>query len=191
MGTKCFKIPGLSKKTWATAKREMNPALYEELTFSRKRKIAQTVLDHNIHNDMILNFDQTPLGFTAPNKTTYTEGGGGDNRYQLRTWTINVKSLPLSMYFYIWRIFAYPADLWRGKWSMPSEGKVSGFISRYSINQSLVQWEPCNKILSQDYISVPRSKKRQKLNFKDDTKASSRVHQPVFWMNCCIETTAL
>ena len=63
------------KRRGTTAKREINPALYEELRFSWKRKIAQTVPDHNIHNDMILNIDQTPLGFTAPNKTTYTERG--------------------------------------------------------------------------------------------------------------------
>ena len=48
-------------------------ALYEELTFSWKEKIAQIVLEHNIPEKMILNFYQTPVGFTSPNKTTYAD----------------------------------------------------------------------------------------------------------------------
>ena len=50
-----------------------NRALYEELTFSSKEKIVQIVLEHNIPEKMILNFYQTPFGFTSPNKTTYTD----------------------------------------------------------------------------------------------------------------------
>lgn len=36
-----------------TAKKEINPALFEELTFSCKRKIAQIVLENNIHKNDI------------------------------------------------------------------------------------------------------------------------------------------
>ena len=63
------------KRRYTTAKREMNPALYEELTFTWKRKIANAVVEHSILKELILNFDQTPLGFTAPNKSTFTHKG--------------------------------------------------------------------------------------------------------------------
>ena len=43
----------------------MNPALYEESTFSWKIKMANATFKHNIQKEMILNFDQTVLGFTA------------------------------------------------------------------------------------------------------------------------------
>ena len=56
-------------------KREMNSALYEELTFSCKRKITNTIFEHRIQKEMILNFDQTALGFTALNKSTFTGKG--------------------------------------------------------------------------------------------------------------------
>lgn len=50
----------------------MNPALYKELTFSCKRKIVQIVLEHNIYEKLVLNFDQTSFGFTSQ---TYTDNG--------------------------------------------------------------------------------------------------------------------
>ena len=50
----------------------MNPALYEELTFSWKRKIANAIFEHKIQKEMILNFNQTAVGFTTPNKSTFT-----------------------------------------------------------------------------------------------------------------------
>ena len=63
------------KRRYTTSKREMNPAMYEELTFSWKRKIANAVFEHKIQKEMILNFDQTALGFTAPNRSTFTGKG--------------------------------------------------------------------------------------------------------------------
>ena len=36
-------------------------------------KIANAFFEHNIHYELILSFDQTPLGFTAPNKATFAE----------------------------------------------------------------------------------------------------------------------
>ena len=63
------------KRRYTTAKREMNTALYEELTFSWKREIANAIFEHRIQKEMILSFDQTALGFTAPNKYTLTGKG--------------------------------------------------------------------------------------------------------------------
>lgn len=50
------------KRRGTIAKREMN-----SLTFTRKRKNANSLFEHGIHNEMSLNFDQTPLAFAAPN----------------------------------------------------------------------------------------------------------------------------
>ena len=50
----------------------MNLVLYDKLKFSWKRKIAQIVLEHTIHEKMS-SFIRTPVGFTSPNKTTYTD----------------------------------------------------------------------------------------------------------------------
>ena len=61
------------KRRGTTAKRTMNRALHDELAFTWKKKIAEKVFEHKIHNDLILNFDQTPLGFTYSAKTTFTE----------------------------------------------------------------------------------------------------------------------
>ena len=63
------------KSHYTTGKREINPALYEELTFSWKRQIANAIFQHKIQIEMILNFDRTALGFTAPNKSTFTGKG--------------------------------------------------------------------------------------------------------------------
>ena len=51
-----------SKRRGTTAKREMNPS------FTWKSKIANAIFEHSIHNEIILNYDQSPLGFIAPNK---------------------------------------------------------------------------------------------------------------------------
>ena len=53
----------------------MNPALYEELTFSLKIKIANATFKHNIQKEMILNFDQTALGFSSKRIYIYWERG--------------------------------------------------------------------------------------------------------------------
>ena len=54
------------KRRGTTAKREMNSPLHEALTFTRKRKNANSLFEHGIHNEMSLNFDQTPLAFAGP-----------------------------------------------------------------------------------------------------------------------------
>ena len=56
-----------------TAKREVNSALFKELVFTWKKEIAKTVFEHKIPSDLILYFDQTPLGFANPLKTTHTK----------------------------------------------------------------------------------------------------------------------
>ena len=37
------------------------------------KKVAEKVLQHKIHKDLIVNFDQTPLGFICPATTTFTD----------------------------------------------------------------------------------------------------------------------
>ena len=39
---------------WAQAKRELNPALYEDLTLTWKKKIANAIFEHSIHKEKIL-----------------------------------------------------------------------------------------------------------------------------------------
>ena len=55
-------------RRYKTAKKEMNPTLYKELTFSWKKKIANEIFEHKIQKEMILNFDQTAFGLTARSK---------------------------------------------------------------------------------------------------------------------------
>lgn len=44
-----------------------------ELAFSWKRKIVQIILEQNIYEKIISNFDRTPVGFTFPNKNIFTD----------------------------------------------------------------------------------------------------------------------
>ena len=46
----------------------MNPALHDEIVFTCKEKIPETVFEHKIPSNLVLNFDQTSLGFTNPSK---------------------------------------------------------------------------------------------------------------------------
>ena len=76
----------------------MNPALCKELTFSRKRKIPNAIFEHKTQEEMILNIDQTALGFTAPNKSTFTGKGvhsapmaNVDHKFQITaTFCVNI-----------------------------------------------------------------------------------------------------
>ena len=60
------------RRAITSGKRVMNPALYEELCFTLKKKIAEIVSEHKIDRRLILNFDQTPL-FTSPSIVTFAE----------------------------------------------------------------------------------------------------------------------
>ena len=75
MGRGVLKSQDWVKRRYITTKREINPALYKKSTFSWKRKIASAIFEHKIQKEMILNFDQTALGFTAPNRSTFTGKG--------------------------------------------------------------------------------------------------------------------
>ena len=72
MGTGVLKSLDWTKRRHITTKREINPVLYKELTFSWKRKIVSAIFEHKIQKEMILNYDQTGLGFTVSNKSTFT-----------------------------------------------------------------------------------------------------------------------
>ena len=97
------------KRRGTTAKLTMNPALYDELAFTWKKKIAEKVFEHKIHNDLILSFDQTPLGFTCPAKTTFTEknaetvpiGNLDDKRQITGTFVVNLSGefLPIQLIY--------------------------------------------------------------------------------------------
>ena len=63
------------ERSISTAKKKMSQALYPELTFSWKKKIAQIILEHDILEKIILNFDQTAIACTSPNKITYIDVG--------------------------------------------------------------------------------------------------------------------
>ena len=83
-----------AKRRGKTAKREMNSALYEELKFTWKRKIANP---------------QTPLGFTTPNKATFAEKGAksvpianvDDKRQITGTFSVNISGefLPFQLIY--------------------------------------------------------------------------------------------
>ena len=124
------------KRRGTTAKREMNPALYE-LTFSWKRKIAQTVLDHNVKS--------LPLFVCI---------------------SISGEFLPIHL------IYGGVSDRCHLKVKFPDS-----FHGTYSINH----WSNESLVIKYFHrIIFPfLAAKRQKLNFKDDAKASSRVKQPV------------
>ena len=53
------------------AKREINPTLYEDLTFTWKRKISSAISERSIYKEMSLNFNLMPLGYTEPDKATF------------------------------------------------------------------------------------------------------------------------
>ena len=59
-----------TKRRGTTAKREMNSALYDELSFSWKKDIASLILQHDIPEELIFNLDQTPLALVAAPKST-------------------------------------------------------------------------------------------------------------------------
>ena len=73
------------KRRDTIAKKEINLALYEELTFTWNRQTANAIFEHRIQNEMILNFDQTSLGFTASKK-----------QHSLKK-VLNQSRLPMSM----------------------------------------------------------------------------------------------
>ena len=117
----------LVERRGTTAEREMNPALYEELTLTWKRIIASAILKNSIYSETILNFDQTPLGFTAPNKATFAEKGGqsvpianvNDKRQITGTFCVNVsgKFLPIQLIYSVVTDSCHPKVKYHGSFS--------------------------------------------------------------------------
>ena len=98
-----------SKKRGTTAEREMNPALYEELSFSWKRDIAGNIFNHKIPEAPIFNMDQTPLGQTSASKVSFAPRGSkkvpianiDDKRMITGTFCVSLKGdiLPLQLIY--------------------------------------------------------------------------------------------
>ena len=97
------------KRRGTRTKRKMNSAFYKELTFTCNRKNANAIFKHSIHNGMILNFDQTLLGFTSPNKATFAKKGArsvpivnvDDKRQTTGTYSVNISGdfLPVQLIY--------------------------------------------------------------------------------------------
>ena len=149
------------KRRGTTSKREMNPALYEELTFSWKRKIANVLFEHSI-------FDQTPLGFTAPNKATFTERGAhsvpianvDDKRQITGTFCVNMPGefLPIQL------IYAGVTDRCHPKVKFPESFHITHSSNHWSNEPIVIEY--LKKIIF-PYLE----KKRKDLNLADNAKA--------------------
>ena len=63
------------KRKGTTAKREMNPALYDELTLSWNKETADLILRHKVPEELVLNLDQIPLCLTSASKVTFAPHG--------------------------------------------------------------------------------------------------------------------
>ena len=146
----------------------MNPALYDDLAFTWKKKIAGKVFEHKIHNDLILNFDRTPLRFTCPAKATFTEknaetvptGNLDDKRHITGTFVVNLsgESLPIPL------IYTGKTDLCHPKVEFPK-----GFDITHSPNH----WANKKIVISfSKKILFPfDNKKRESLSLSKDAKA--------------------
>ena len=64
-----------TKRKGTTSKRTMNPALYDELSFSWRKDIDNLILQHNFPEEFTLNLDQTPMGFTSVSKVPFASMG--------------------------------------------------------------------------------------------------------------------
>lgn len=156
------------KRRGTTAKTAMNPALYEELTFNWKRKIANAVFENRIHKEMILNFDQTPLGYVAPNKTTFTKEGSStvpianldDKRQITGTFCVNLTGefLPIQL------IYAGTTSRCHPKTKFPDSFHITHSSNHWSNEPIVIDY--LNKIIF-PYLK----KKRESLKLRSDAKA--------------------
>ena len=156
------------KRRGTTAKKHMNPALYEELTFNWKRKIANAVFENRIHKEMVLNFDQTPLGYVAPNKATFTQEGSrtvpianlDDKRQITGTFCVNMTGefLPIQL-------------IYAG--TTPRCHPTTKFPDSFHITHSSNHWsnEPIVIEYLKKIIFPYLKKKRESLKLKSDAKA--------------------
>ena len=135
----------LVERCSTTTKRGRNPEWYEELTFIWKTKIVNAILEHSIYNEMILNFDQTPLCFTMSNKATFVEKDAqsvssvnvDDKRQITGTFCVNISGefLPVQLIYSGITDRCYP--------------KVK-FLSWFHITHSSNQWS--NEPIVIDYL---------------------------------------
>ena len=84
MGSRNPKIAELGEKMSHGNKEGNEPGMYEEVTYTWKRKISNAIFEPSIPKEMLQNFDQLPFGFTAPNKVTSTKNGanGANGAYR-------------------------------------------------------------------------------------------------------------
>ena len=163
-----LKLMNWVKRRGATAKRTMNPALYDVLAFTWKKKIAEKVFEHKIHNDLILNFDQTPIGFTCPAITTFTEknaeivpiGNLDDKRQITGTFVVNLSG----EFFPIQLIYTGKTDLCHPKVKFPNV---------FDINHSPNHWANKEIVMSllKKIVFPFVNKKRETLSLSKDAKA--------------------
>ena len=151
----------------------MNPALYEELKFSWKRKIANAIFEQKTQKEIILNFDQTALGFTAPNRSTFTGKGVhsvpsanvDDKRQITATFCVNIVGdfLPVQL------IYGGVTDKCHPKVKFPESFRITHSQNHWS-NEDIVM-EYLKKIIF-PYIKS----KRQALKLPENAKALLIFH---------------
>ena len=61
----------VEKKSITTRKVEPSEKKLQEEKFCYQHEISQFALDHDIHLDLVLNLDQTPLSYVSPGKYTF------------------------------------------------------------------------------------------------------------------------
>ena len=133
-----------------------------------EKKVAEKVFEHKIHNDLILNSDQTPLGFTCPAKTTFMEknaetvpiGNLDDKRQITGTFVVNLSGefLPVQL------IYTRKTDLCHPKVEFPK-----GFDITHSLNH----WASKEIVMSllKKIVFSFVNKKRGSLSLSKDAKA--------------------
>ena len=133
MGKGHSQINELSQTKRYNCKTNNESCSLRRISFHLEKKIAEKVFKHKIYNDLILNFDQTPLGFTCRAKTTFTEenaetvptGNLDDKRQITGTFVVKLSGefLPIQL------IYTGMTDLSHPKVEFPK-----GFDITYSSN---------------------------------------------------------
>ena len=149
----------------------MNPVLYEGLTISWKRKIANAIFEHNIQKEMILNFDQTALVFTAPNKSKFTGKGVhsipiakvDDKRQLTATFCVNIGGDFLRLQL----IYGSVTDKYHPKVKFPESFHITHSQNHWS-NKNIVM-EYLKKLICPDIKS-----KRQALKLPENDVLKGR-----------------
>ena len=109
MGKGRSQINELSQTKRHNCKTNSESSSLRRVSLHLEEKNCRKGFQHKIHNDLILNFDQTPLGFTCPAKTTFTEknaetvpiGNLDDKRQITGTFAVNLSGefLPIQLIY--------------------------------------------------------------------------------------------